>query len=107
LQEIEGFKNISVFKNDVKIANILLHVEVKGVNKYGWVKDLFIDKEHRRLGIADYLMDKAFEHFKKIGLNESRLEVWGSNRRALNLYTKIGYKLFEISEDSLGMNILV
>ncbi|KKN07743.1 hypothetical protein LCGC14_1063800 [marine sediment metagenome] len=82
MQEIEEFKNISVFKNDVMIANILLHVEVTGVNKYGWVEDLFVDKEHRRLGIADYLMDKAFEHFKEIGLNESRLEAWSSNRRA-------------------------
>lgn len=107
LQEIEGFKNISVFQNNVMIANILLHVDVKGANKYGWVEDLFVDKEHRRLGIADYLMDKAFEHFRKIGLNESRLEVWSSNRRAMNLYTKIGYKLFEISEVSIGINIQV
>ena len=107
LQENEGFKNISVFQNDVMIANILLHVEGTGVNKYGWVEDLFVDKEHRRLGIADYLMDKAFEHFKKIGLNESRLEVWSSNRRAMNLYTKIGYKLLEVTEVSIGINILV
>ncbi|KKK44520.1 hypothetical protein LCGC14_0757220 [marine sediment metagenome] len=89
------------------IANILLHVEVKGVNKYGWVEDLFVDKEHRRLRIADYLMDNAFEHFKKIGLNESRLEVWSPNRRAMNLYTKIGYKLFEATEVSIGKNIQV
>ncbi|MHA1931862.1 MAG: GNAT family N-acetyltransferase [Promethearchaeota archaeon] len=107
LQEIEGFKNISVFKNEVMIANILLHVEGTGVNKYGWVEDLFVDKEHRRLGIADYLMDKAHEHFKEIGFNESRLEVWSSNRRAMNLYTKIGYKLFEVPEVSIGMNIQV
>lgn len=107
LQENEGFKNISVFRNDVMIANILLHVERTGVNKYGWVEDMFVDKEHRRFGIADYLMDKAFEHFKKIGLNESRLEVWSSNRRAMNLYTKIGYKLYEVTEVSIGMNIQV
>jgi ribosomal protein S18 acetylase RimI-like enzyme len=107
LQEIEGFKNISVFKRDLMIANILLHVEGTGVTKYGWVEDLFVDKEHRRLGIADYLMDKAFEHFKKLGLNESRLEVWSSNSRAMNLYKKIGYKLFEVTEVSIGMNIKV
>ena len=81
--------------------------EATGVNKYGLVEDLFVDKEHRRLGIADYLIDKAFEYFKKIGLNESRLEVWSSNRRAMNLYTKIGYKLFEVSEVSIGKNIQV
>jgi len=52
-------------------------------------------------------MDKAHKHFKKIGLNESRLEVWSSSRRAMNLYTKIGYKLFEVSEVSIGMNIQV
>ena len=86
------------------IANILLHVEGTRVNKYGWVDDLFVDKEHRRLGIANYLMDKAHEHFKKIGLNELRLEVWSTNRRVMNLYRKIGYRLLEVTEVSIGMN---
>jgi ribosomal protein S18 acetylase RimI-like enzyme len=107
LQKIEGFKNVSVFKDNVMIANIFLHVEGTGVNKFGWVEDLFVDKEHRRLGIADYLMDKAHEHFKKIGLNESRLEVWSANKRAINLYKKVGYQIFEITEVSIGMNIPV
>ncbi len=86
------------------VGNIVIVVKEDGVNtKYGWVDDLFVSKEWRKQGIGKNLLLKAFEGLKALDIEESRLEVWSANTRALSVYNSVGYKFYEETESSIGM----
>lgn len=105
LKEQRGFKSLGIYDNGQIVANILLLVEEESGIKYGWLEDMFVSKEYRKEGLGEYLVTRALEYFKSKGLDESRLEVWSSNKRATKLYYKMGYKFMKETESSIGMSI--
>lgn len=105
LQEKEGFKNIAFFDKDIMIANILVHIEDTDEGKVGWLEDMFVNKEYRNKGLGRYLVLRALDYFKQLGLRHSKLEVWSSNERAPKLYEQVGYKLIKETEVSIGKSI--
>lgn len=105
LKDKEGFKNIAIYDNGQMVANILLLIKEESGIKFGCLEDVFVSKDYRNKKLGEYLVTRALEYFKSIGLNESRLEVWSSNVRASNLYYKLGYKFMIESESSIGMSI--
>jgi RimJ/RimL family protein N-acetyltransferase len=83
------------------------YVAVEGERVIGWCdislnrKPVFahagnlgigIVKEYRGRGIGTELMAKAIAHAKEIGLEKIELDVYESNRAAIRLYKKFGFK---------------
>lgn len=101
----KGWKNISVIQGDDIIANIMLYVSEDCNKRIGWVEDLFVNHKWRNKGIGRLILSKALEYFKAIEVDESRLEVWSANERAIKLYNSLGYKFYKETESSIGMFI--
>lgn len=72
-------------------------------NKYGWIDDFFVSKEYRREGIGKNLLNKALYELRFRNINESRLEVWSANVRAMSLYKKLGFQFYKETECAIGM----
>jgi GNAT superfamily N-acetyltransferase len=104
LKAQEGFKNIAIFDKECIIGNIFLVVQEEET-RYGLIEDLFVNKSYRNYGLGQYLLIRALDYFKLLGLDESRVEVWSSNNRASKLYYKVGYKFEKELEASIGMEI--
>ncbi|GKX31959.1 hypothetical protein SH1V18_44390 [Vallitalea longa] len=104
LKRQEGFRSITIYDKGNVIANILLLVK-KDNKKYGWVEDLFVNQKYRNKGLGEYLILRGLSYFKSIYIDESRLEVWSSNKRGMNLYYKLGYEFLEETQISIGMMI--
>lgn len=62
-------------------------------NKYGFVDDLTVDKDFRRLGIAQALMNEAKEWSKGKGLSGLALETQTNNVGACSFYKIYGFEI--------------
>ncbi len=105
LKQQEGFKSIAVYDNGKIIANIILFTAEEAGIKYGCLEDMFVASAYRNKGLGEYLVKQGLAHFRALGLKESRVEVWSSNVRAINLYNKHGYIFMKETEASIGMSI--
>ncbi|MFW6448389.1 MAG: GNAT family N-acetyltransferase [Halobacteriota archaeon] len=56
------------------------------------VRDLAVDPEYRRSGLAGRLLEHSLSGYTKRGLSRVRLEVRASNEPAIALYRKRGYR---------------
>ena len=57
-----------------------------------WIlNDLFVDRSHRRKGIARQLLQRAEQHAQETGSVRIALATQIDNRAAKNLYEKLGY----------------
>lgn len=61
------------------------------VEKYGEVKELFVDIEYRSKGIGKELVQAAEEYVKEKGCDAMFIEVFLPNTLAKKFYEKIGY----------------
>ncbi|MEJ1338966.1 MAG: GNAT family N-acetyltransferase [Candidatus Sedimenticola sp. (ex Thyasira tokunagai)] len=99
-------KNINS-KNDIIyvacIDNIIIGVITTGVkkglksinnNKHGMLIRLYVIKKQRRKGVATRLINKCKKYYSNKGIDEVRLSVFGYNKKALKLYTKLGYTYY-------------
>ncbi|WXG57270.1 MAG: N-acetyltransferase [Candidatus Sedimenticola sp. (ex Thyasira tokunagai)] len=59
--------------------------------EYGLIKRLYVIKNQRERGIATKLIKKTKKHYNRKGVDEVRLHVFGHNKQALKLYTKLGF----------------
>ncbi len=105
LKEEHDFKSITIMHENKIIANILLYVTKESDKSIGWVEDMFVSKAWRNKGIGSFILVEGLKYFKSKGVDESRLEVWSANKRAMNLYHKIGYRFYQETELSIGMFI--
>ena len=101
LQKKNELKSYGLFDQDVLIGNVLILKE----EDQWWIEDLFVHSDYRKLGVADMLMKTAHNFLIRQEVSNIRLEVWSANKRAVNLYTKLGYELQEESEILIGMSI--
>ena len=61
--------------------------------KKGHIISIAVDKEHRRRGIGRALMEEALLGLRKRGCKEAYLEVRVSNTPAINLYSRLGFRV--------------
>lgn len=54
------------------------------------IDELYVEKEHRRQGIAEQLMERIELELKDYGVKEIFVEVWNFNQNALTFYHKQG-----------------
>ncbi len=86
------------------VGNVMVLIREKEDNSsYGWIDDMFISKGYRKLGIGRNLMITAINNLRSLSINESRLEVWSSNIRAVGLYNSVGYEFYKETESAIGM----
>ncbi len=110
VEDLKEIKNnaewfsIAAKYEDLIVGNVVIIIKQNDDGtKYAWVDDLFVSKAWRGQGIGESLMSRAFIKLKAINIKESRLEVWSSNKRAMSVYCKLGYKFLKETEASIGM----
>lgn len=72
-------------------SRILGFVILRQVSDESELFQIAVDREARRLGVADTLMNAAFMHAAENGLMSVYLEVRKSNEAAISLYGKHGF----------------
>jgi radical SAM superfamily enzyme YgiQ (UPF0313 family)/ribosomal protein S18 acetylase RimI-like enzyme len=100
-------KNYSIyyiaFKENEPIGYIHGTIDLKPQEKIqAYIQEVYIIKEYRKKGIADNLIKKLHEHFKK---NNTRpgLTVDKDNKIAINFYKKHNYIIYKEDNDILYM----
>lgn len=95
---------ISAKHNGKLVGNVVVIIkESEDNNVYGWIDDLFVSKEYRRLGIGKYLLLAAINKMRCLQIKESMLEVWSSNEKAMAMYQSVGYEFYKETEVAIGM----
>ncbi|MGA3020370.1 MAG: GNAT family N-acetyltransferase [Candidatus Micrarchaeales archaeon] len=83
------------------VGYVLLEVETRKpplykIKKAGFISLLMVDKEYRKLGIADRLIKSAKKWFEKKGICFIYLETSILNRNAMRLYSKNGFEPVQV-----------
>ncbi len=78
---------LGAFENDKLIGIVLLTDD----GRKGWINRLAVHPEYRKKGVAQELIKKSEEHFRKKGiyLFAALIEDW--NIPSMNLFKKMGY----------------
>ena len=98
IQEIpfdyKDFKNILLIaKNDNKIIGFIWGNFIAfGLGKYGYIEDLYVDKEYRNKGVAKSLILSIKEEFKQLKVSTVFVTTEKENTPAINLYLKEGFE---------------
>lgn len=104
--------NIENNKFQLYLGNILVaesgfNIENKDKwfnEKYAIIHDLETIKKFRRKGFAKYLLEEIFNYVKnELKLNIIALIVYKNNNKAVNLYFKCGFEIYEEYEDSYSL----
>lgn len=82
------FKNL-YFSIDGKIQGGCTIFEKDG---FGYIETVYVMPEAQGRGISKIIVNYILQYFVSLGLNKTRLEVWQSNKRAVDLYKFFGYK---------------
>ena len=102
LKEKHGWNNFTAFYQENIVGNIMIYTfPIEGCT-IGWIEDLFVSKDWRRMGIARCLLNTALQHFLETGIKVTRLEVWSANSPAFNLYNQYGFHVIDETEIALG-----
>jgi ribosomal protein S18 acetylase RimI-like enzyme len=65
----------------------------------GYIKQVFLKKNYRGLGIGELLVRKAIEHLKKIKVEKIKVNIKEKAKEATNLYSKMKFKkVYEVLE---------
>ncbi len=62
----------------------------------GHISNLYVDKEHRKKGVANRLVRKVLKWLKENKVPHASLEIHLDNKSAQNLYHKVGFKNFTV-----------
>ncbi|MBR4072971.1 MAG: ribosomal protein S18-alanine N-acetyltransferase [Clostridia bacterium] len=89
---MDSFKTGTVFLVAEKDKKVLGYVGVKPVIDEGYITNVAVFPEYRRLGVAKALLKRVDILAAEKGLSFVSLEVRVSNEPAINLYSSFGYK---------------
>lgn len=94
LMRMFGKKPLRFFvaEADGKLAGTTI-VEDRGST--GWISAVMVDPDYRRRGIATRLMTNALEYVRANGKKRAALGVLSTNVPAIDMYSKLGFRLFE------------
>jgi len=95
LKELFSKRNVFLIaEEDKKIAGYLIGTLFKEPwQRMGYVDDLFILKNFRKRGIAKLLVKEFIKIVKKEGLEKCSLGLIAKNKKALSLYSSLGFKI--------------
>ena len=85
--KIVGFIQGVMIEDNEDVMFKLTHIK----RKDGWIGLLFVNPDTRGKGVAQSLIGKMKEFFKRNGCVSMRLKVDSNNKLAMNVYTKYGF----------------
>lgn len=71
-------------------------IEFKTYEKYGFIENMYIDDEYRKIGVGRMLVNKFVEHCKDIGVDHIQTDS-DANQNLINFYTSIGFRITGIN----------
>lgn len=74
------------------VGTVEPEVPIFWIPKCGWVHDIFVMPEARRLGLGDLLMVRAIKHFEEQGLRQMRLHTGGFNDASRAFFARHGFR---------------
>jgi ribosomal protein S18 acetylase RimI-like enzyme len=75
-----------------------LRIDPFGLSE-GYIKQVFLKREYRGMGIGELLLKKAIEHLQKIKVERIKVNIKEKAREAANLYSKMKFKkVYEVLE---------
>ena len=84
------------------VANLndkIIGYSITSISKFdAQILNLCVDKDSRRLGFGEKIMDHLIGHIRNRGLNEIYLEVRASNKKAISLYKKKGFEIIGLRQ---------
>lgn len=72
-------------------------------NRVAYLTMLAVGKDERNKGLGRLLVTTAIEYLKKIEFKYFRLEVSALNKKAIGVYSKSGFKVYEEKQGSYFM----
>jgi len=69
--------------------------------KFGWITNVSVDPNYTQQGIATELLEQCYGFFKEKKYLNIFLEVFGENKKAINLYIKQGFIKYKIKENKM------
>jgi len=81
------------------IGYVLYSIFINEWNKFLYIDDIFVKKEHRREGIGEMLIDKLIEIMRQKNIKKCRLGVSIKNNKAFSFYKKLGFKTMHYEMD--------
>ena len=86
----------------VGMITLVSFPKLEGQNKT-WIEDLVVDEKYRGKGVANALMEKAFEKAKSLGVKSVSLTSRPSRTIANAFYKKPGFKIKETNYYKLDL----
>jgi len=85
--------SIVILYNDILIASIMLVEDApwEDTPPGPFIIQLMVHPDHRKLGLAEFLIQNAAAKLDSKGAQTVALRVMSGNRRARNLYSKCGF----------------
>ena len=74
------------------IGSATLAVFQTPTGRHGWIEDVIVDQDARRMGIGQKLTQACIDHAKQIGLKEVNLTSRPSRQAANSLYQSMGFE---------------
>lgn len=107
---INFFKNNEVEwflleENKNIVGFVSVSIDRRGKKKRGVFHTVFIEEEYRGRGGGKKLLNYAFDYLKKKGCYLVRSLVFPKNKRALELYKKIGFSIQKMEGFSIQKKI--
>jgi ribosomal protein S18 acetylase RimI-like enzyme len=96
----QGTLWVAIAGEDAQLVGLLLatvQVEPEGERLVGYIQELLVHPDYRRLGVANHLLDAAERHFlRELRLAAVTLVTSPENDAALRLYRGRGYTLSQV-----------
>lgn len=95
-------KNAILFTKheDSKLIGLIAAYDIKK-DKIGWITNVSVDPNYKQKGIASQLLKECSEYFQYKKYSKIRLEVFKENEKAIKLYKKHNYKLYDMKDKTI------
>jgi len=74
------------------LGKIFRSMHILGHERTGYISNVYVKKGFRNKGLGEKLADTLIDWFKSKDATALTLEVYGSNKAALDFYRKLGFK---------------
>jgi len=75
--------------------------------RWGYIHMLYIVPDARGQGLGKYLLGKAIDHFRELGITTVALSVSSLNQKAKALYHSMGFEQAKFQDSSLAPKVLL
>ena len=74
------------------VGTVEKEITIYRLTEYGFIHDLWMEPDYRNEGLGRQIVTLAVESFRKIGVNQVRLDVLVSNAAAQGLFKSCGFR---------------